>query len=420
MEIQECRDIINTLAGCMTASGTDPGVAHFVSLLLGVLLVATVPLLIVIFLIWVERKYAARVQDRVGPNRVGPYGLIQPFADAIKLVIKEDITPAGADKTIYNAAPIISVLSIILIWTIIPLTPLHIGVDLSIGALWFVAVSSIATLAIMMAGWSSNNKYALLGAFRVVAALVSYEVPLVFALLLPVLFAGSMSMQDIVNGQAGMWFAVFSPVAAIIFFISAQAETGRAPFDLIEAESELVAGYNIEYSGMKFGMFFVGEFLHVFTNALIMAALFFGGWLGPFVYQVPALGLVYITIKAAVLYFISLHLRNTLPRVRIDQMMNLNWKFLVPISIVNLVVVAFVWKILQLFGLTPMPGQPVTFLGTLPATIVLLVVNGAFGLVLLQMLRNAGRRVGAHRTVATRPAEAAAEDVPAGSLPMAH
>ncbi len=420
MEIQECRDIINTLAGCMTASGTDPGVAHFVSLLLGVLLVATVPLLIVIFLIWVERKYAARVQDRVGPNRVGPYGLIQPFADAIKLVIKEDITPAGADKTIYNAAPIISVLSIILIWTIIPLTPLHIGVDLSIGALWFVAVSSIATLAIMMAGWSSNNKYALLGAFRVVAALVSYEVPLVFALLLPVMFAGSMSMQDIVNGQAGMWFAVFSPVAAIIFFISAQAETGRAPFDLIEAESELVAGYNIEYSGMKFGMFFVGEFLHVFTNALIMAALFFGGWLGPFVYQVPALGLVYITIKAAVLYFISLHLRNTLPRVRIDQMMNLNWKFLVPISIVNLVVVAFVWKILQLFGLTPMPGQPVTFLGTLPATIVLLVVNGAFGLVLLQMLRNAGRRVGAHRTVATRPAEAAAEDVPAGSLPMAH
>ena len=420
MEIQECRDIINTLAGCMTASGTDPGVAHFVSLLLGVLLVATVPLLIVIFLIWVERKYAARVQDRVGPNRVGPYGLIQPFADAIKLVIKEDITPAGADKTIYNAAPIISVLSIILIWTIIPLTPLHIGVDLSIGALWFVAVSSIATLAIMMAGWSSNNKYALLGAFRVVAALVSYEVPLVFALLLPVMFAGSMSMQDIVNGQAGMWFAVFSPVAAIIFFISAQAETGRAPFDLIEAESELVAGYNIEYSGMKFGMFFVGEFLHVFTNALIMAALFFGGWLGPVVYQVPALGLVYITIKAAVLYFISLHLRNTLPRVRIDQMMNLNWKFLVPISIVNLVVVAFVWKILQLFGLTPMPGQPVTFLGTLPATIVLLVVNGAFGLVLLQMLRNAGRRVGAHRTVATRPAEAAAEDVPAGSLPMAH
>jgi len=420
MEIQECRDIINTLAGCMTASGTDPGVAHFVSLLLGVLLVATVPLLIVIFLIWVERKYAARVQDRVGPNRVGPYGLIQPFADAIKLVIKEDITPAGADKTIYNAAPIISVVSIILIWTIIPLTPLHIGVDLSIGALWFVAVSSIATLAIMMAGWSSNNKYALLGAFRVVAALVSYEVPLVFALLLPVLFAGSMSMQDIVNGQAGMWFAVFSPVAAIIFFISAQAETGRAPFDLIEAESELVAGYNIEYSGMKFGMFFVGEFLHVFTNALIMAALFFGGWLGPFVYQVPALGLVYITIKAAVLYFISLHLRNTLPRVRIDQMMNLNWKFLVPISIVNLVVVAFVWKILQLFGLTPMPGQPVTFLGTLPATIVLLVVNGAFGLVLLQVLRNAGRRVGAHRTVATRPAEAAAEDAPVGSLPVAH
>jgi len=420
MEIQECRDIINTLAGCMTASGTDPGVAQFISLLLGVLLVATVPLLIVIFLIWVERKYAARVQDRLGPNRVGPYGLIQPIADAIKLIIKEDITPAGADKVIFNVAPIISVTSIILIWTVIPITPLHIGVDLSIGALWFVAVSSIATLAIMMAGWSSNNKYALLGAFRVVAALVSYEVPLVFALLLPVLFAGSMSMQTIVNAQAGMWFVVFSPLAAVIFFISAQAETGRAPFDLIEAESELVAGYNIEYSGMKFGMFFVGEFLHVFTNALIMAALFFGGWLGPLVYQVPALGVVYLTIKAAVLYFISLHLRNTLPRVRIDQMMNFNWKFLVPISIANIVVVAFVWKILQFFGLAGIPGQASSFLESLPAAIVMLAVNGAFGLVLLQMLRNAGRRVGAHRTVATRPAEAAAEDVPAGSLPMAH
>lgn len=415
MEIQECRDVINTLAGCLAASGTDGGVAQFISLLIGVLLVATGPLLVVIFLIWVERKYAARIQDRVGPNRVGPYGLIQPLADAIKLIIKEDITPAGADKVIYNVAPILSVTSIILIWTVIPISPLHIGVDLSIGALWFVAVSSVATLAIMMAGWSSNNKYALLGAFRVVAALVSYEVPLVFALLLPVMFAGSLSMQDIVGAQTGMWFIVFSPVAAVIFFISAQAETGRAPFDLIEAESELVAGYNIEYSGMKFGMFFVGEFLHVFTNAMIMAALFLGGWLGPFVYQVPALGLIYISLKASVVYFISLHLRNTLPRVRIDQMMNFNWKFLVPVSIGNLVVVALLWKILQFLGLAGVPGHTLGFLESLPAAIVLLLANGVFAVVVLQALRNAGRRATSdvHRVEA-------AKEVPAGSLPVAH
>jgi NADH-quinone oxidoreductase subunit H len=415
MESLQCIDIINTLAGCLAASGTDPGVAQFISLLLGVLLVTLGPLIVVIFLIWVERKYAARIQDRVGPNRVGPFGLIQPVADALKLITKEDITPAGADKVIYNLAPIISVVSVILIWAVVPLTPLHIGVDLSIGALWFVAVSSIATLAIMMAGWSSNNKYALLGAFRVVAALVSYEVPLVFALLVPVLFAGSMAMQDIVVAQGGMWFAVFSPLAAVIFFISAQAETGRAPFDLIEAESELVAGYNIEYSGMKFGLFFAGEFLHVLTNAFIMAALFFGGWLGPFVYEVPALGAIYITIKSSVIYLFSLHLRNTLPRVRIDQMMNFNWKVLVPVSIANLVVVAFLWKILQLLGLAAAPGMESSFIANLPAAIVMLVVNGALALVVLQRFRNLGRTVGKAQVVPVKT-----ESLPAGSAPLAH
>src|SRR5690606_25078139 len=303
-----------------TASGADPGLAQFLSILLGVVLVAMGPLVIVIFLIWVERKYAARVQDRLGPNRVGPFGLLQTFADALKLITKEDITPAGADKLLYNLAPIISVVSVILIWAVVPISPLHIGADLSIGALYFVAVGSIGTLAIMMAGWSSNNKYALLGAFRVVAQLVSYEVPLVFSLLVPVMFAGTMSMQGIVEAQLGMWFIVFSPLAALIFFISTQAETGRAPFDLIEAESELVAGYNIEYSGMKFGLFFAGEFLHVFTNALIFAILFTGGWLGPFVYQVPALGIIYLFAKGSIFYLLSLHLRNTLPRIRIDQL----------------------------------------------------------------------------------------------------
>lgn len=388
--MQECIDIFNTFAGCLTASGADPGLAQFLSILLGVVLVAMGPLVIVIFLIWVERKYAARVQDRLGPNRVGPFGLLQTFADALKLITKEDITPAGADKLIYNLAPIISVVSVILIWAVVPISPLHIGADLSIGALYFVAVGSIGTLAIMMAGWSSNNKYALLGAFRVVAQLVSYEVPLVFSLLVPVMFAGTMSMQGIVEAQLGMWFIVFSPLAALIFFISTQAETGRAPFDLIEAESELVAGFNIEYSGMKFAMFFAGEFMHVFTNGVLMAVLFTGGWQGPFAHQAPLLGLVWLMLKSSFWYLISLWMRNTLPRLRMDQVMAFNWKFLVPLAIVNLLMTAFLLQVVKYTGLEP--ADPYNFVQNIPQTLVLLLGNVAIAAGVSVWLRNRGRR----------------------------
>jgi NADH-quinone oxidoreductase subunit H len=387
----ECKNIIETLAPCLSAQGTDPGLAQFISILLGVVIVTTLPLLIVIFLIWVERKIAARIQDRIGPNRVGPFGLLQSFADAIKMITKEDITPAGADKVIYNLAPIISVVSVILIWAVIPFTPIHIGADLSIGVLYFLAVGSIGTLAIMMAGWSSNNKYALLGAFRVVAQLVSYEVPMALSLLVPVMIAGSMSMQEIVNDQRGMWFAVLAPVAAIIFFISTQAETGRAPFDLIEAESELVAGYNIEYSGMKFGLFMAGEFVHVFTNQLLIVALFFGGWVGPFVDQVPVLGILYLALKASAFYLFSLLLRGTLPRIRIDQLMSFNWKFLVPVSIINLIVVAFLLKVTQFVGLAPAPDRANDFIANLPQAIILFLGNVAEVAFILQWLRGQGK-----------------------------
>jgi len=203
--------------------------ASFLTTLLVVAIVATTPLVLAIPLIWIERKVAARIQDRLGPNRVGPWGIIQPIADAIKLIGKEDITPAGTDKVVYNLAPIVAVASVVLMWACIPFAPNLIGVDLEIGVLYIVSVASLGTMAIMMAGWSGNNKYALLGAFRVVAQLVSYEVPLVLSLLIPVLLAGSMGMQDIVTAQQGMWFIFMAPVAALIFFISAQAETGRAP-----------------------------------------------------------------------------------------------------------------------------------------------------------------------------------------------
>jgi NADH-quinone oxidoreductase subunit H len=398
MEPMICRDILNTTAACLTQSGIDPGLAQFIGILLGVVAVTLSPLLIVIVLIWVERKFAARVQDRIGPNRVGPFGLLQTVADALKLITKEDITPAGADRLIYNLAPIVSVLSVILMWAVIPFSPYHVGVDLSIGVLYIVAVGSIGTLAIMMAGWSSNNKYALLGAFRVVAQLVSYEVPMVLALLVPVLLAGTMSFQGIVEAQRGMWFIVISPIAAILFFISTQAETGRAPFDLIEAESELVAGYNIEYSGMKFGLFFAGEFLHVLTNGILMAMLFFGGWVGPFVDDAPLLSIVYVFAKASVFYAISLLLRAALPRVRIDQMMAFNWKFLVPVAVVNLIVTAGLYMIVKEIGLLPAPGFENDFLSNLPGALIMFVGNLLLVGVIMTMVRGVGRRERAQET----------------------
>ena len=249
--------------------GTD-SVPTVIRLAVAVLVLATVFLLIPILTIWVERKVAARFQNRIGPNRTGPFGLLQSFADVIKLAGKEQIMPAHADKYPFLVAPLLMVVSVLMIIAVIPLTPLHIGTDLSIGALYFVAISSLTTVSVIMAGWGSNNKYALLGAFRTVAQLISYEIPLVFSLLVPVLLAQTMSMQGIVEFQANTqyWFFFIAPTTALIFLLSNLGEIGRTPFDLIEAESELVAGYMIEYSAMPFAMFYLAEFLHACWRAL--------------------------------------------------------------------------------------------------------------------------------------------------------
>lgn len=388
METQ-CIDLLNTLAACMVASGADAGFANFLSILLGVVLVATLPLVTVILLIWVERKVAARIQDRIGPNRVGPLGLLQPVADALKMLTKEDITPAGADRFVYNLAPIIAFAVVILMWAVIPFTPVHVGSDLSIGILYFTAIGSIGTVKIMIGGWASNNKYALLGAFRTIALLLSYEVPMILALLIPVMLTGTMSLQEIVHAQSGMWFIFSAPLAALIFIIANQAETGRAPFDLIEAESELIAGYNIEYSGFKFGMFMAGEFLHVFTVAVLFAVLFLGGWWGPGVEQAPALGFLYLGAKAAVVYMVLLWVRNTLPRFRVDQVMAFNWKLLVPASIVVVLAMALALRVVDALGLAPVNGG---FVESLPQTVILLGVNLALVFLFLTWARGQGRR----------------------------
>jgi len=326
--------------------GLAENLVNFISLLIGAAVVAIVGLTTVILLIWVERKIAGRIQDRIGPNRAGPFGLLQPIADVIKIFTKEILTPGGADKVAFNIAPVLSVASVLLIWAVMPFAATVVGADINVGILYIIAVGSFGIVAILMAGWSSNNKFAMLGAYRAVAQMISYEVPMVLALLIPVLLARSMGLNDIVSAQTP-WFVVVAPIAALIFLISSMAEVGRAPFDLIEGESEIVAGFHIEYSGMAFGWFYVGEFLHVWTVGALIGTLFLGGWRGPGAETYPILGIFYFYIKTFIGYFLITWIRLSLPRIRIDHMLAFNWKFLTPLSLVVLVVTALLDKILE-------------------------------------------------------------------------
>jgi NADH-quinone oxidoreductase subunit H len=314
--------------------GWTPAVVQFLLALLGVIVLALGGMLFVIFLIWYERKLIGRIQDRYGPNRLGPWGIFQPIADMVKIFVKEYITPRGADVVAYNLAPVLAVASVLLMWAVIPWAKGVQGVDLNVGVLYLAAAGGLGALGFLLAGWSSNNKYALLGAFRAVAQLISYEVPMVLSLLIPVILSGTLSLVGLVNTQAnGFWFVFVSPLAAAIFFITSMAEVGRSPFDLVEAESEIVAGFNVEYSGLKFGMFYVGEFLHAFTISLLFSTIFLGGWHGPAASSIPVLGFVYYVIKTFAVYFLVILCRGSLPRFRIDQMMNLNWKVLTPMAL---------------------------------------------------------------------------------------
>lgn len=314
--------------------------------LIGIVTVSTFCLLIVLLLIWLERKVIARIQDRIGPNRVGGrYGLLQSVADALKLMTKEDITPDGADKVAFNLAPILIVIAALMMWAVVPFAPGVIGTDLNIGLFYILAVSSASVVCILLAGWGSNNKYALLGAFRSVAQLVSYEVPMVMALLIPIMLAGSMSTVGIIEAQ-GIPFILVAPLSALIFFISADAELGRTPFDLIEAESEIVAGFHTEYSGMKFAMFFLAEFVNTLFMSALFTTIYLGGWRFFGIERFPILGLVAFFLKTFLVYMLFIWLRGTFPRVRVDQLLNLNWKFLVPVTLVLILLVAIVDKIL--------------------------------------------------------------------------
>jgi NADH-quinone oxidoreductase subunit H len=330
------------LGSALAGAGIPAAAIPWIFAFLRAFLLGVSGLLLVVFLIWFERKVVARMQDRIGPNRVGPFGLFQTVADMLKLVLKEDVVPPQGDRILFHLAPILAVMGVVGLWAVIPVAADAYGADLNVGVLFLPAAGTLGTLGILMAGWSSNNKFALLGAFRTVAQLVSYGVPAMLAMLVPVLLSGTMSLKGIVAAQGGMWFAFAAPLAALVFLTASLAEVARAPFELLEAESEIVAGFHVEYSGIRFGMFFAAEFLHAFTIGALLAVLFFGGWRGPGAEEYPTLGAVYFVVKSFAGYFLLVWVRATLPRIRIDQMLDFCWKVLTPamIMLIGLVVLA--------------------------------------------------------------------------------
>jgi NADH-quinone oxidoreductase subunit H len=328
----------------LLSSFLPPWAVTLVNFLVVAVILVMMPVVATLTLTVMERKVIARIQNRIGPNRVGPWGIFQAIPDAIKMLTKEDIVPANADKPVFNIAPLLIFAGAALLWAVIPFGRGMIGQDLNVGVLYLVAVGSISTIAVVMAGWSSNNKFALVGAFRVVAQLLSYEIPMVLAIAAVVLLVGTMSMAQIVELQT-VPFIVVLPAAFIAYILAAAAETGRAPFDLVEADSEIVAGYMIEYSGLKFGWFYIAEYGNLLAVSAIATTLFLGGWRGPFAGQIPALGPLYFIAKTVLIVFLLMWIRGTWPRFRIDQMLALAWKVLVPLGLFTLLWVAVVIKL---------------------------------------------------------------------------
>jgi len=294
------------------------------------------------YLTWYERRALARIQSRIGPNRAGPFGLLQPIADAVKLIFKEELTPGRADKFVFFWAPVITLVPSIIIAAVIPwgtafnffgrTVTLYVA-NLNVGVLYLMSIASIAVYGIVLAGWSSNNKYAMLGGLRSSAQMISYELSLGFSFATSIVLANSMSMLDIVDAQKGLWFVVVQPVGAVILWIATLAEVNRAPFDMPEAEQELTAGYHSEYSGMKFALFFMAEYQKMIVVSAILATTYFGGFLGPFVGQYPLLGPVYLFIKVVVLLGVMIWVRATWPRIRYDRLMSFGWKIMLPLSL---------------------------------------------------------------------------------------
>jgi NADH-quinone oxidoreductase subunit H len=331
--------------------------------LVQIVIVLNAVLIAVTYMVLLERKVIAWVQSRLGPMRVGPYGILQPIADAVKLLLKEDITPVRADRWLYTIAPIMSLVPALIAFAVIPFggrvslfgfeVPLYIA-DVNVGLLYIVSITSIGVYGIILAGYASNSKYPLLAGLRASAQLISYEVAVTMMLVSIIVTAGTLSMVGIVQAQAahGVWFAFVQPVALVVLFIGGLAETNRAPFDLAEAEQELTGGFHTEYSGMRFAMFFLAEYANMIVVSAVVTTLFFGGWLRPFA-SVAALaflgwipGWIWFLLKCFVFLYIFIWIRATLPRYRYDQLMRLGWKVLIPVALANLIVSAIMKVVL--------------------------------------------------------------------------
>ena len=317
------------------------------TLALGVALILGYLTFNVLFLIWLERKVSAHAQRRLGPMEVGPHGALQTVADMLKLLSKQLVTPVATDHFTFLMAPILIFVPTVCLASLVPLGPAQAFADMPNGLAVVVVLSGVTVIAIFMAGWSSNNKYAVLGGMRSVAQVVAYEIPVLLSALSVVLIAQTLDLRELVNGLP-VWhgvplpYVVFEPVAALIFFIGITAETNRAPFDIPEAESELVGGFHTEYSGMRFALFFFAEYTNMLVLGAVGATLFLGGWEGPFVGALPWLGPVYLLLKAYLVVFLMMWARWTFPRLRFDQLMNFAWKLLIPVALVNLVATAVV------------------------------------------------------------------------------
>lgn len=319
----------------------QPAEVSILGMIVGLFGVITLVTVNALFLIWMERKVSAHMQLRPGPMEVGWHGSIQTIADAVKLLSKELITPRDVDRWVYLLAPIVVFLPVLLSFLVIPFSQDMVIRDMNVGVLLILAFAALTVLSILMAGWASNNKYSVLGAIRSVAQNVAYEIPLLITLMSIIIMVGSFSLVEVVNAQSNYWFVVIQPVAFLLYLTCATAETNRAPFDLPEAESELVAGFHTEYSGMRFALFFLAEYTNMFIVAAIATVFFLGGWRGPFL---P--GFAWFFIKVYGVIFVIMWFRWTFPRVRFDQLITFAWKILIPLAFANLIITAFIMKLL--------------------------------------------------------------------------
>ena len=311
--------------------GFDPAVTNMIMAVVYTVAILAICTLVALFYVLYERKLAGFIQYRPGPNKLGPYGIFQTVADAVKLLTKEDIVPRNADKALHLLAPLVVFIPPILALGVIPFGNKLAAIDLNLGLLYLLAVTSLSTIPFFMAGWSANNKYTMLGAMRAVSQKISYEIPIILSVMAIAMLAGTLNLSEVVGMQGRIWFVFLQPLAFVIFFIAGIAETNRAPFDLPEGESELTAGYLTEYSGMKWALFFLAEYCSMFVFSAMLTTLFLGGWLGPIL---P--GWMWFILKVHVIMSVIIWIRWTFPRIRVDKLLELNWKVLIPASIVNI------------------------------------------------------------------------------------